>query len=210
MLERAGFEIRDSSYDSSRIFAAYVCTKGPPKRSVETSTRRKWPTITSRVPGAPLRGKITVLRPAIGADADLLVRWHADPEVARYWGEKTYSRKQIVDRLGRPQVDAYIVEADGEPVGYLQAWFGETADVTGLDMFLIPAARGRGLGPDAARTLAQHLLRKAGRTRVTADPELWNESAVRSWTRAGFRPVEEREADDEHQHRWLLMEFDSA
>jgi aminoglycoside 6'-N-acetyltransferase len=166
--------------------------------------------ISSRVPCAPLQGRITVVRPATGADVDLLVRWHAHPEVARYWGGRTYSREQIVARLARRQVDAYIVEADGEPVGYLQAWFGETADVTGLDMFLIPTARGRGLGPDAARTLAQDLLREAGRTRVTVDPELWNESAVRSWRRAGFRPVEEREADDEHPHRWLLMEFDSA
>jgi aminoglycoside 6'-N-acetyltransferase len=161
-------------------------------------------------PGAPLEGEIAVVRPATEADVDLLVGWHADPEVARYWGEQTYSREQLLARLARPQVDAYIVEADGEPVGYLQAWFGDTADVTGLDMFLIPAARGRGIGPDAARTLARYLLREAGRTRVTVDPELWNQSAVRSWKRAGFRPLEEREADDEHAHRWLLMEFDST
>jgi aminoglycoside 6'-N-acetyltransferase len=75
-------------------------------------------------------------------------------------------------------------------------------------MFLIPEARGRGLGTDASRTLASYLVGQAGRTRVTVDPELWNESAVRSWKRAGFRPVEEREADSEHSHRWLLMEFD--
>jgi aminoglycoside 6'-N-acetyltransferase len=170
------------------------------------------PTVSSRaprVPGAPLQGDIGVVRPATQGDVDLLVGWHAHPEVARYWGGKVYSREQLLARLARPQVDAYIVEAGGEPVGYLQAWFGDTADVTGLDMFLIPEARGRGLGPDVARTLARYLLREAGRTRVTVDPELWNESAVRSWKRAGFRPVEEREADDEHAQPWLLMEFDT-
>jgi hypothetical protein len=39
---------------------------------------------------------------------------------------------------------------------------------------------------------------------------LWNERAVRGWLKAGFRPVEEREPDDEHRDRWLLMEFDMA
>jgi aminoglycoside 6'-N-acetyltransferase len=141
-----------------------------------------------RVPVAPLQGEITVVRPATEGDVDLLVGWRAQPEVARYWGEKTFSRKQMLARLARPQVDAYIVEAGGEPVGYLQSWFGDGADATGLDMFLIPESRGRGFGPDAARSLARFLLRKAGRTRVTVDPELWNESAVRSWKRAGFRP----------------------
>jgi aminoglycoside 6'-N-acetyltransferase len=146
----------------------------------------------------------------VSDDVDLLVRWHADPEVARYWDGKTFSREQMLARLSRPHVDAYIVEADGEPVGYLQAWFGETADVGGLDMFLVPSARACGLGPDAARTLTQYLLGEGGRQRVTVDPNLSNERAVRGWRKAGFRPVEERDPDDEHLHRWLLMEFDPA
>lgn len=113
----------------------------------------------------------------------------------------------MLARLIRPHVDAYIVEADGVPVGYLQAWFGETPDVGGLDMFLVPAARGRGLGPDAARTLARYLLGEGGRQRVTVDPDIRNERAVGGWVKAGFRPIEEREPDDDHLQRWLLMEF---
>jgi aminoglycoside 6'-N-acetyltransferase len=116
----------------------------------------------------------------------------------------------MVARLMRPEVDAYIVEADGEAVGYLQAWFGKTADVGGLDMFLIPAARGRGLGPDAGRTLARYLLTEGGRKRVTVDPYVWNERAIAAWRKAGFRPVGEQEPDHEHAHRWLLMEFDAS
>jgi hypothetical protein len=27
MLERAGFDIQDTSYDASRVFSAYTCTK---------------------------------------------------------------------------------------------------------------------------------------------------------------------------------------
>lgn len=148
-----------------------------------------------------------MVRPATSDDVDLLVRWHAHPNVSYYWGGKAFTRDEELDRLARPDVDPYIVEADGDPVGYMQAWFGPTADLSGLDMFLIPSARGRGIGPDAARTLARYLVCEAGRTRVTVDPELWNDRAVRAWTRAGFRSVEEREPDNEHPHRWLLMEF---
>jgi aminoglycoside 6'-N-acetyltransferase len=161
----------------------------------------------SRLPNAPLRGERTVIRPARTTDVEMLVRWHSDPDVARYWDGKTYTRKQMRARLERPDVDAYVVEADGQPVGYLQAWFGETADVVGLDMFLIPSARGQGIGPDAARTLAGYLLDGGSTLRVTVDPYVSNQRAVAGWKKAGFRPIEEREPDEEHLERWLLMEF---
>ncbi len=164
----------------------------------------------SRVPSAPLRGRHVVVRPASLDDAPMLARWHADPDVRTFWDDHTFTPEQLEARLRRPHVDAYVVECDDEPVGYLQAWFGDSADVGGLDMFLIPAARGRSLGPDAARTLAAYLVDHAGRTRVTVDPYLWNERAIRGWRNAGFRAVEEREPDDDHARRWLLMEFDAA
>ena len=162
----------------------------------------------SRVPSAPLHGRHVVVRPASLDDAPMLATWHADPDVRTFWDDHTFTREEMETRLRRPHVDAYIVECEGEPVGYLQAWFGDTADVGGLDMFLIPAARGRSLGPDAARTLASYLLAHGGRTRVTVDPYVWNERAIRGWRNAGFHAVEERAPDDDHRHRWLLMEFD--
>lgn len=154
-----------------------------------------------------VRGSLTELRRATEADADLLVRWHADPEVSRFWGHETYSRDEVIARLRRADVDAFVVEAGGAPVGYLQAWRGDEGRTGGLDMFLVPGARGRGLGPDAARALARHLADELGWTRLTVDPELRNERAVRAWRRAGFVPVEERPPDDEHEAPWLLMVF---
>jgi aminoglycoside 6'-N-acetyltransferase len=161
-----------------------------------------------RVPPAPLHGDNVVVRPATLEDAEMLVQWHLDPDVRRFWDGHTFTDQEMAARLTRPHVDAYIVEADGEAVGYLQAWFGDTAAVGGLDMFLIPTARGRSLGPDAARTLARYLITQAGRERVTVDPYLWNKRAVRGWIKAGFRPLQERAPDHEHRHSWLLMEFD--
>jgi aminoglycoside 6'-N-acetyltransferase len=155
-----------------------------------------------------VRGRLTELRPAGEADAALLVAWHADPEVARFWDGETYTRDEILAEFADDHVDAWIVEAGGEPVGYLQSWWGDDAPRRGgLDMFLVPSARGRGLGPDAARAVAQSLV-AAGWAEVTADPYLWNEQAVRAWQKAGFTPVEERPADAEHTAPWLLLCFE--
>ena len=160
--------------------------------------------------GFPLRGALTVVRPATEADADMLVAWHADPEVSRYWDDETPDRDEVLADLARPDVDAFIVEADGEAVGYLQSWWTESEpDRGGIDMFLVPDARGRGLGPDAARALALSLL-AGGWVEVTVDPYAWNEPAIRAWRRSGFVEVERRPADDGHASDWVLMRFDPA
>jgi aminoglycoside 6'-N-acetyltransferase len=151
-------------------------------------------------------GALTKLRRATDADADLLVEWHADPEVSRYWDGETFTREEMLQRLRRPDVDAFIVEASGKPVGYLQAW--REGDTGGIDMFLIPEARGRGLGPDAALALARHLRDERAWTRVTVDPYTSNERAIRAWRKAGFVDAEERPPDDEHASSWLLMVWD--
>ena len=142
------------------------------------------------------------MRPAGAEDVDRLVSWHADPDVSRYWDDETFTRAEMEDRLARTDVDAWIVEADGEPIGYLQT------HPEGLDMFLIPSARGRGLGPDAARAMARYLIDERGYSSVTVDPYEWNDSAIRSWERAGFVEISRGHPPDEaHLTKWVLMEF---
>jgi aminoglycoside 6'-N-acetyltransferase len=152
-----------------------------------------------------LRGERTAIRAADEHDADLLVAWHDHPEVARYWDDERFTRDEMLERLRRPQVEAFVVESDGEAVGFLQVW--QEGDAGGIDMFLVPSARGRGLGPDAARAVARHLRYEHGWRRVTVDPYVWNEGAIRAWRRAGFRDVDEHDPDEDHSARWLLMEF---
>jgi aminoglycoside 6'-N-acetyltransferase len=159
--------------------------------------------------GLRLRGQLTDVRTATSDDADLLVAWHADPEVSRFWDDETFTHDEMLLRLGRTDVDAFVIEAGGGPVGYIQAWWEEEAPLQGgVDMFLIPEARGQGLGPDAARALARHLREDRGWTQVTTDPYTWNEAAIRAWRKAGFVDVEPREPDDEHVAPWLLMVFE--
>jgi aminoglycoside 6'-N-acetyltransferase len=138
-------------------------------------------------------GLLTTVRAATDDDVDLLVAWHADPEVSRYWDDETFTADEVRERLARGAVDAWIVEADGAPVGYLQSWWEEGDPRRGgLDGFLAPAARGRGLMPEAARTLAGSLL-AAGWAEVTVDPYAWNERALRAWEKAGFVEFERRD-----------------
>jgi aminoglycoside 6'-N-acetyltransferase len=156
--------------------------------------------------GVRLHGALTTIRAAAADDVDLLVAWHRDPEVARYWDDETYTREEIEARLTRSDVEAFVVEEGGTPVGYIEAWTDDGRS-GGIDMFLAPEARGRGLGPDAARALARHLRDEREWDPVTVDPYIWNDVAVRAWRRAGFEPVGEREPDDEHRAAWLLMAF---
>ena len=148
-----------------------------------------------------VHGRLTTLRSAATEDVACLVAWHADPDISRYWDDRTFTRDEMEARLARPDVDAWIVEEGGEPVGYLQV------HPEGLDMFLVPAARGRGLGPDAARAMARHLIDERGYVRVTVDPYAWNGAAVRAWERAGFVEVSRHPADDGHTAEWVLMEY---
>ena len=147
-------------------------------------------------------------RAASDADAVLLAAWHADPEVSRYWDGETYTEDEVRARLARPHVDMWIVEDDGEPVGHLQSWW-EPGPPTrgGIDGFLVPAARGRGVMPAVARQLATDLLAE-GWAEVTVDPYEWNERAVRAWMRAGFVEVSRgHPPDDDHSASWVLMRF---
>jgi RimJ/RimL family protein N-acetyltransferase len=147
-------------------------------------------------------------RAATDADVALLVDWHADPEVSRFWDGETFTEDEMRARLARPDVDMWIVTEDGEPVGHLQSW--SEADPPrrgGIDGFLVPAARGRGVMPVVARQLAADLLTQ-GWVEVTVDPYEWNERAIRGWENAGFVEVSRGHApDDDHSATWVLMRF---
>lgn len=138
----------------------------------------------------------------------MLVGWHADPETSRYWDDEVYDEEEMKNKLAEPDFVPWIVEHGGEPVGYLQHWWKPGDRTTaGLDGFLVPAARGRGLMPDAARGLARQLLEE-GWEQVTVDPYVWNERGLRGWANAGFVEVSRHPPDDEHTAEWVLMRFE--
>ncbi|MFI7387275.1 GNAT family N-acetyltransferase [Streptomyces sp. NPDC049813] len=134
---------------------------------------------------------MTKLRPTREDDLALLARWFADPDVVEHWGGVPLAPAEVAAKYvgrRRPQVGSFLVLAQEVPVGYAQYWHAAGAE-GGLDMVLLPGARGRGLGPDAAGVLLRHVCTTLGWTRVTVDPATENVRAVRAWEKAGFRHV---------------------
>ena len=58
-----------------------------------------------------------------------------------------------------------------------------------VDIFVGTAAQGRGVGPDAMRTLIAWLVDVRGHHRLTVDPAAENARAIHVYEKLGFRPV---------------------
>ena len=138
-----------------------------------------------------LRGRHVTLRPTTLADAPALAAILAEPDVARWWG--TFDLDRVVAELidGDPEEDPFVIEHDGEIVGYIQAVEEDEPDFrqAGIDLFLRTESQGRGLGPDAIRTLAIELIDRRGHHRITIDPVVDNVRAIAAYAKLGFKPV---------------------
>lgn len=137
-----------------------------------------------------LRGQRVLLRPLTLDDVPAILAIQAQPGVARWWGEPIEQElREKVD--GTEGVVPFAIEVDGELVGLIE--YHEEEDPmyrhAGIDVFLSEAVHGRGLGTDAVRTMALHLIHDRGHHRLTIDPAAENAAAIRSYEKAGFRPV---------------------
>ena len=127
---------------------------------------------------------------------------------SRRWGGVPLARETVAGKYTGargPAVESFVVEEAGRPVGYIQSWRGEERR-GGIDVVLVPEARGRGLGPEAVRALVRHLLEEEGWRQVTVDPAVGNERAIRAFEKAGFRA--ERELPDHPDGPALLMSIE--
>ena len=137
-----------------------------------------------------LRGDRVLLRPLETRDIELLAEIGAEPAVARWWGNVTTER--LMEKAeGRDDVTAFTVDLAGEVIGLVQ--FEELGEGdfkhAGIDLFLASATHGHGLGRDTVRTLARWLIDERGHHRLTIDPALANEPAIRAYQAVGFKRV---------------------
>ena len=160
-----------------------------------------------------LRGALVTLRPATPADIPRLAGIRSVPEVYARWRGGEDLVAAVTGELADPGNETFAIEYGGHVVGAIQ-WSAEEDPEyrhAGIDIYLDPAVHGRGLGTDAVRTLARHLVTAHGHHRLTIDPAADNAAAIRCYAKAGFRPVGvmrryERGADGSW-HDNLLMDL---
>lgn len=159
-----------------------------------------------------LHGTATVLRPARADDAEALTAILAEPEVAKWWGRYDAERVRAELIHGGGSV-VFVIEVDDQVVGSVQYFEEPAPDYrhASIDLFLHPDWHGKGLGTDAVRTIARHLVHDRGHHRLAIDPAVTNERAIRAYQRVGFKAVGvmrsyERGPDGEW-HDCLLMDL---
>lgn len=160
-----------------------------------------------------LQGESVRLRPATLDDVPDLAKIRASPEVHRHWRGGDDMVAAVLEDFREEGSTAYAIELDGAVVGWIQWQAEEEPDYrrASMDIYVDPAVHGRGVGADAVRTLARHLIDDQGHHRLTIDPAAENAAAIRAYTKVGFRPVGiERRAErgaDGAWHDVLLMDL---
>jgi aminoglycoside 6'-N-acetyltransferase len=138
-----------------------------------------------------MRGEFVTLRPATEADIDALAAIRATPEVAQRWPHHGDPAAAVRDDLADDETEAFVIEFGGRIAGYIQ--FGEETDPmyrnASIDLYLDPAFHSRGLGTDAVRALARHLIAVRSHHRLVIDPAADNAAAIRAYGKVGFKPV---------------------
>lgn len=160
-----------------------------------------------------LKGAHVELRPAGPEDIPELARIRATPEVLRWWRGGHDLAAAVAEDLAEEGTETFVIEHDGRVAGAIQWSAEDEPDYrhAGIDIYLDPALHGRGLGADAIRTLARHLIADKGHHRLVIDPAADNVAAIRCYSKVGFRPVGvmrnyERGADGTW-HDGLLMDL---
>lgn len=160
-----------------------------------------------------LRGELIELQRIDISDSDALLElWSSDPVVRERW--PTWTRSDLEDLTDESRGDGgwWIVHR-GERVGFIQHYqeLDDEYRHAGIDIFLVERGRGHGLGTDAVRTLARHLVHDLGHHRLIIDPAADNETAIRCYAKVGFRPVgvmrEYERGPDGSFHDSLLMDL---
>jgi aminoglycoside 6'-N-acetyltransferase len=137
-----------------------------------------------------LTGREVVLRPIEAEDRGVLRGILSEPEVARWWAPR--GAEVAVAGLYEGEGDVVCVILVGGVVAGAISFYEENEPDyrhAAIDVFLSGDFQGRGLGPDAVATLARHLFGERGHHRLTIDPALANERAIRAYEKVGFRPV---------------------
>jgi aminoglycoside 6'-N-acetyltransferase len=160
-----------------------------------------------------LQGERVRLRLLRAEDGDRLEAILREPEVVRWWGGGDGDAARVrAELLSESESVSYAIEVDGDVVGAIQYHEEDDPDYrhAAIDVFLATGRQGQGLGSEAVRVLARHLVHERGHHRLTIDPAADNERAIRAYERVGFRAVgvlRQYERGPDGWHDGLLMDL---
>ncbi|HEY6399643.1 MAG TPA: GNAT family protein [Solirubrobacteraceae bacterium] len=139
-----------------------------------------------------LTGELCTLRPLASDDVERLVEIQSEPSVARWWNlPDAQELRQKIEGRTEPLEVLLGIERDGHLIGMIQYFEEGGPDFrhAGIDLFIATEYQRHGIGTDAVRTLARHLIDERGHHRLTIDPTVDNTAAIRTYGKVGFRPV---------------------
>lgn len=140
-------------------------------------------------------------------DFSLMLKWLNNKEVTEYYGSSSgCSYEQILEKfgprtLGEDYVVACMIEYKDMPIGYIQYYeltestkndyeIPNSNDVYGIDIFIGGTQYwNKGLGSIALRLLMEYLFIEKKAIQIFIDPQTWNERAIRSYEKCGFKKV---------------------
>mgnify|MGYP001793053397 FL=1 len=135
------------------------------------------------------RGSMVALRAATTDDVQALAKIRATPEVYRWWRGEADMSSEVAADIADPEATTLVIELDGRVAGAIQ-WSAETEPDyrhASIDIYLDPSLHGRGVGTDAVRTLARHLIVDEGFPRLVIDTAADNAADIRCYSKVGVR-----------------------
>lgn len=136
--------------------------------------------------------KSVELKPTTSEDFPALRNLFNDPSFSG-WGDTDWRMsdaeiraKYLGERL--PQVECFLVMWASSPVGLAQM-HTDSAESGGIDLILLPVARGRGVGKAAVHALVERARTVHTWRYLTVDPDLPNRDGIRFWQAVGFATV---------------------
>ena len=134
------------------------------------------------------------LRPYEDGDAAVVAGWAGTPEDCWRWcSRRSVTAADVAGWAAQPDVRAYGLVDGGELVAYGELWVDDhESEVELARLVVAPDRRGRGVGRRLVGALVGEALRHHPAVFMRVHPD--NAAALRSYTGAGFVPVEPAQA----------------
>ena len=169
-------------------------------------------------------GRIISFKLVTPEDLPLILKWYLEPHVQEWYSfDEPGTMEGVEEKFGdifsgEDSVLAYLMEFDGAPIGYIQAyWIGDHVEYAqalqveprsvGVDLFIgDPDHVHRGLGNVILRQFVQEVVfQQMGAKFCVIGPEVGNKIAIRAYERAGFRYLKTVNVPGERAPEYLMI-----